>query len=38
VYAQRIKIQENMESIMGSGHDISNGFGSGYAYCARWFR
>lgn len=38
LYAQRIKIQQNMESIMGGGLDISNGFGSGYAYCARWFR
>jgi hypothetical protein len=37
-FAQKIKIQENMESIMGDGWDISNGLGSGYAYSARWYK
>ena len=34
-YATKIKIQENMESIMGP---CDNGFGSGYRYIGRWSR
>ena len=35
-YALRIKVQENMESILDSGCGAENGLGSGYKYIGRY--